>query len=87
MIKDAEIAIVNAVTEALQFMDKNPNVDSEEIIKRVMSATEAKSEAKISAIASVNNAIKLKRADNTLTNKQIAQQSVSDYQKFLVENS
>ena len=87
MIKDAEIAIVGAVSKALQIMNKDPYISPEEIIQNVMSSIEAKSEAKISAVASVNNAIKLKRYDKNLTDRQIIQQAVSDYKKFIIENS
>lgn len=87
MIKDAEIAIVGAVSKALQLMNKNPNISSEEVIQEVMSSLDAKSSAKIYAIASVNNAIKLKRHDTSMTDRQITQQAVSDYKKFLLENS
>ena len=87
MIKDAEIAIVGAVSKALQLMNKNPNISSEEIIQEVMSSIQAKSTAKIYAVASVNNAIKLRRHDKGMTDRQITQQAVSDYKKFLIENS
>ena len=87
MIKEAEIAIVGAVTRALQLLEKNPEMFSEEIIQEVMSSVQAQPDAKIYAIASVNNAIKLKRHDLSLGNKQIVQQSVSDYRKFISETS
>lgn len=87
MIKDAEIAIVGAVSTALQLMNKNPEITSEEIIQEVMSNVEASSTAMIPAVASVNNAIKLKRHDSSMTDRQIVQQAVSDYKKFLIENS
>ena len=86
MIKEAEIAIVSAVSKALELLNKNPNISSEEIIQEVMSDVKAESTAKIAAIASVNNAIKLKRYDKTMTDRQITQQAVSDYKKFLIEN-
>lgn len=87
MIKDAEIAIVGAVSKALQLINKNPNISSEEVIQEVMSSIDAKANAKIYAIASVNNAIKLKRHDSSMTDRQITQQAVSDYKKFLIEGS
>jgi hypothetical protein len=87
MIKDAEIAIVGAVTRALQLLEKNSDISSEEIIKNVMSSVEAQPEAKIYAIASVNNAIKLRRQDSNLSDKEIVQQSVSSYKKFIATSS
>jgi len=87
MIKDAEIAIVSAVSKALQLINQNPTISPEEVIQEVMSSVDARSAAKIPAIASVNNAIKLKRYDKTMTDRQITQQAVSDYKKFLIENS
>jgi hypothetical protein len=87
MIKEAEIAIVGAVTRALQLLEKDSEMSSEEIIKSVMSSVEAQPDAKIYAIASVNNAIKLKKHDPNMSDKQIIQQSVSDYKKFIAESS
>ena len=87
MIKDAEIAIVSAVSKALQLINKNRDITSEEIIQEVMSSIGASSTAMIPAIASVNNAIKLKRHDKNMTDRQITQQAVTDYKKFLIENS
>ena len=78
---------MGAVSKALQLMNKNPDISSEEIIQEVMSNVEASSAAMIPAVASVNNAIKLKRHDSSMTDRQITQQAVNDYKKFLVENS
>jgi hypothetical protein len=81
MIKDAEIAIVGAVSKALQLMNKDPTISPEEIIQEIMSSVNADSIVMIPAIASVNNAIKLKRHYKNMTDRQITQQALSDYRE------
>ena len=36
MIKNSEIAMINAASYALEYQDKNPGADIEEIIRKVM---------------------------------------------------
>ncbi len=78
MIKDAEIAMVNAATFALDYQDKNYNADASEIIKKFMNESNylgIKSDIKIYAISAINEVLKMKRdrANKGKTNKQIIQ--------------
>ena len=41
MIKNSEIAMINAASYALEYRDKNPEADIEEIIRRVMENLDA----------------------------------------------
>lgn len=86
MIKDTEIVIVSAVTKALELLDKDPTISPEKIIQQVMSSVIAKSDAKIYAISSVNNAIKIKRNNLRFSNRQIVQGAVSDYKKSVMKS-
>jgi hypothetical protein len=83
MINDGEIAIVSAVSKALQLLDNDPSMPTEEIIKMVMKSVEAGAEAKIHAVAAVNEAIKIKRQFSNFATKQIIQQAVDNYRKSL----
>ena len=87
MIKETEIAIVNAVSKAVQLMNNEEDILPEKIIQGVMTSLKAQPQVKIQAIAAVNNAIKLKRQNPNLSDKQIVQASVSAHTKKLSENS
>jgi hypothetical protein len=82
MIKDAEVAMVNAATYALGAQERNPNAGIDDIIKHFLkdSSYEIKSELKIYSIAAINEVLKLKRAkENRLkTNKQLIQMFVNN---------
>ena len=78
MIKDAEIAMVNAATFALDYQDKHYNADAAEIIKKFMSDSnhlKIKNDIQIYAISAINEIIKIKRdkAYKGKNNKQLMQ--------------
>lgn len=81
MIKDAEVAIVNASSRTLELLRRHPNITPEEIIKKVMKHVNAEQESKISAISAVTNTIKLKKIEKDLADKKIIQLIVNDYRK------
>lgn len=78
MIKDAEIAMVNAATFALDYQDKNYNADAAEIIKQFTKEPNyfnMKSGLQIYSVAAINEVLKMKRdrANKGKTNKQLMQ--------------
>lgn len=78
MIKDAEIAMVNAATFALNYQDKNYNADAAEIIKQFTKEPNyfnMKSGLQIYSVAAINEIIKMKqdKTNKTKTNKQLLQ--------------
>jgi len=86
MIKNSEIAIVSAASYALDYQDKNPGVDVDEIIQKVienLDVLETKIDLKILGIAAANEALKLKKENKHKTNKQILQIFVNDSKKFI----
>ena len=95
MIKDAEIAMVNAATFALDYQDKNYNADVDEIIKQFTKEANyynIKSEVKIYSISAINEILKLKRekANKGKTNKQLMQifmKRVPEISKTIKEDS
>lgn len=87
MIKNSEIAMINAANYALEYQDKNPGADIEEIIKKVienLDALETKRNLKIFGIAAANEALKLKKENKHKTNRQILQMFVNNIKKFAV---
>ena len=74
MIKDAEVAMVNAATYALEAQERNIGASVDEVIKHFLndSSYGIKSELKIYSVAAINEVLKLKRAKENRgkTNKQ-----------------
>ena len=86
MIKNSEIAMVNAASYALEYQDKNPGADIEEIIRKVMSNLDVlrtDKNLKIFGIAAASEALKLKKENKNKTNKQILQMFVSNTKSFV----
>jgi len=87
MIKDAEVAMVNAATYALEAQEKNVGASVEEIIKHFLkdSSYEIKPELKIYSVAAINDIIKMKmnKENKSKTNKQLIQMFVNNIQDFL----
>jgi len=77
MIKDAEIAMVNAATYALGYLGKKYNADVEEIIKNFLddSGSKMKPKIRLYAVAAINEIIKMKlnKENRNKTEKQLIQ--------------
>lgn len=78
MIKNTEIAMVNAATFALNYREKNYNAEISEIIKQFMKEPtyfETKSKLQIYSVAAINEIVKMKqdKTNRTKTNKQLLQ--------------
>lgn len=86
MIKDAEIAMVNAATYALEAQDRNPGATTADVIKHFLqdSAHGMKGEVKIYAVAAINEVLKLKsnKLNRGKNNKQLIQAFVNNIQEF-----
>ncbi len=86
MIKNGEIAMVNAATYALKAQDRNPGASTEDVIKHFLqdSSQGMKSEIKIYAIAAINEVLKLKkdRINRGKTDKQLIQMFVNNISEF-----
>ena len=87
MIKDAEVAMVNAATYALEAQERNIGASVDDVIKHFLadSSYGIKSELKIYAVAAINEILKLKRAKENRgqTNKQLVQMFVKTIPEFL----
>jgi hypothetical protein len=78
MREDDKVSMMVAVSSALEYMKKNPNVDSEEIIKYVMKSVKSKKNAKIGAIAAANKAIIQRQKNPDFTDKKIMQNIMNE---------
>lgn len=86
MIKDSEIAMINAASFALDYQDKNPMADTEETIQKVIENLDnigVKIDVKIFGIAAASEALKLKKENKHKTNKQILQAFVNNSKSFI----
>ena len=85
MIKNSEIAMVSAASYALEYQDKNPRAEIEEIIRGVMNNLDVlgtKNNLKIFGMAAASEALKLKKENKHKTNKQILQMFVNNSKSF-----
>jgi hypothetical protein len=86
MIKDAEVAMVNAATYALEAQEKNIGASVEDVIKHFLkdSSYGIKSELKIYSVAAINEVLKLKgeKANRGKTNRQLIQMFVNNIPEF-----
>jgi len=82
MKKEKEkMLMISAASEALKYKSKNPGVNSERIIKHVMSSLDYK----ISGIAAVNEVLKIKESNPNLKDKQVIQALMDNIEKILVQ--
>jgi hypothetical protein len=86
MIKDAEIAMVNAATYALEAQERNPGAGVDDVIKHFLqdSSYAMKSDVKIYAVAAINEILKLKasKENRGKTNKQLIQLFMNNVKEF-----
>lgn len=86
MIEYSEVAMINAASYALDYRDKNPYVDVEEIIKKVivnLDSVMIKRDLKVFGIAAANEILKLRKQHKGKTNKQILQIFANNISEFL----
>lgn len=86
MIKYSEIAMINAASYALNYQDKNPTADTDEIIQKVienLDVFDAKKELKILGIAAASEILKLKKENKHKTDKQLLQMFINNSKSFV----
>jgi len=87
MIKDKEIAMVNAATLALDYKEKHPRCWDDDAVAYVMKNLEAPQKVKIYAIAAANEILKVRAAEGfkNMGDKQILQQFVDNIYAFVAK--
>lgn len=82
-INDPKIAMANAALVALDYIKNKKLSDTDEIIKHVMKVSDASKSTKLPALAAANEAIKLRRKNPELSDKQIMQMMMNNFQSIL----
>lgn len=85
MIKEPEVAMINACVEALNYISKKPHADSDEIMKHIIHFVDARGEVKIAAIAAADRAIKLRIKEPGLRDKEIIQEIANNVFHILAD--
>jgi hypothetical protein len=83
MIKDREIAMVNAATLALEYKSKHPRAWDDDAIAHAFKNLDAESELKIYGLAAATEILKLRKGYKDLADKQILQMFVDDIYHIL----
>ena len=75
MIKDREVAMVNAANAALEYKSKHPRCFDDDAVAYVLKTLDSKPKLKIYGIAAANEILNLRKdaANNNLTDKQLIQ--------------
>jgi len=74
MIKEPEVAMINASSEALSYLSRRPSADIEEVMKHIMKVVDAKGDVKLAAIAAADRAIKIRIKEPGMRDKEIIQE-------------
>jgi geranylgeranyl pyrophosphate synthase len=74
IIKEPEIAMINAASSALDYLARKPRANDEETIRHIILSVNAKDEAKLGAIAAADKALKMNRINPESSDKQIVQE-------------
>ena len=84
MIKEKEIAMVNAASLALDYKEKHPRCWDDDAVAHVMKNLEAPQKIKIYAIAAANEILKIRGSAgfSSLSDRQILQQFVDNIYAF-----
>jgi len=83
--KNEKLLMISAASEALKYKNQNPSANSEKIIGHVLSSLNSKVDSQISAIAAVNEVLKMKEKGSYYTDKQILQELMNNTEKILMQ--
>lgn len=76
--KDVKLAMMIAASKAIEYKKKKPQADTEEILRHVMRAVNARGDAKIGAIAAATRAVKYKEQNPGAKDKEIMQRVMNE---------
>jgi len=83
-----EIVMVNAASKALEYLDKRPRAENEEIMKHVIISlgSDLKQNLRILGVAAANEILKMKRISPNAPHKELLQKLTNNIQK-IIENA
>jgi hypothetical protein len=85
VIKDSEIAMVKSATLVLEYQAKHPKGWPDDAIAYAMQNLNAKSNAKLYALAAANEILKMKKSNPVMTDKQLIQSFVNTIPRFIAD--
>ena len=80
-----KLLMISAASEALKYQNQNPSANSERIIKHVLGSLDSRVDSQISAIAAVNEVLKIREMNHKLSDKQIMQVLMDNIDKILMQ--
>jgi len=83
MVEKAKVLMMVGAGDALKYKRENPNADSQEILRHIMSNFRAKSEFKVFAIAAASKALEYKEKNRNATEKEIMQKVMDESNEIL----
>ncbi|MBU3913644.1 MAG: hypothetical protein KKB21_03745 [Nanoarchaeota archaeon] len=81
--KDVRLIMIAAASSALDFLKKNPNADSEQVMKHVIKNLKVEEGKKIAGIAAANHVIKFKEKNPRKTDRNAIQNLSDSMSKIL----
>ncbi|MFH1711422.1 MAG: hypothetical protein ABH840_03875 [Nanoarchaeota archaeon] len=81
--ENTKLLMISAAASALDYLKKNPNADSEEVMKHVIRNIKAEDGKKIAGIAAANHVVKLREKNLKATQKQLMQDLSNSMDKIL----
>jgi len=81
--ENVKLAMITAASSALDYLKKNPNADSEQVMKHIIRSIKAEGEAKIAGIAAANHVVKFKEKNSEATQKQVMQELSNSMRSIL----
>lgn len=82
-MNNVKIKMISAANSALSYLNKNPNADTEEVIKHIIHHAKANKGRKIAEIAAANYVLKYKEKNPKATEKQAMQNLLNNINKIL----
>jgi len=85
---DPEIVMINAASKALDYLEKRPHADNEEVMKHVILSfgSDFKQNLRILGVAAANNVLKMKRELPKATTKELLQKLTNNI-SVIIENA
>jgi hypothetical protein len=80
---DAKLAMVVAISKALEYTSKRPNAMDDEIMSYVMKEVDARGESMMSAVAAATKALKYKQQNPSMKEKEIMQKVLNESEGIL----
>jgi len=81
--ENVKLAMITAASSAMDYIKKNPNADSESVMKHIIKSIKDTGEAKIAGIAAANHVIKFKEKNSKATQKQVMQELSNSMRSIL----